>query len=162
MRYTVFSFVCLVLAGCSLLGLDGPEGRIVFGESIDGVHIGDSRKEVVQKLGEPDNILLGDFPGKGFIYKEGKHAGMSVTIYTEKGVKAVGIGSPYTGRTSDGIGIGSNREEVHQLVGPPDETHDNITGAVEMVDTYHYDDTFFVVSYIENKIVEIMMGTKTF
>ena len=88
------------------------EARIIFGESIDNVEIGDNATAVRGKLGEPDEILRGDFAGKIFSYTQGKYNGIQMMIHDddEKGVVIVSIFPPYSGTTREGIGIGTSRQ----------------------------------------------------
>jgi hypothetical protein len=152
----------MIWVGCSLLGFDTEEARIVFGDSIEGVHIGDSKEEVLKTLGEPDHMLRGDFPGVSLRYEQGKLAGMAVTIWTETGdgVKHVRVAAPYDGATGAGLGIGSPRSEVHEQIGQPDRTNRNTQGNIS--DTYAYDEMYFVVTYRRGRVVRISMGTHAF
>jgi hypothetical protein len=113
--------------GCSLLGLDGSDARIVLGENIEGVDFGDSKEEVIQKLGEPDYTQPADLAGERFSYNTDGNIALEFTVSTDP---AIGLGvigmqayPAYDGKTADGIGTGSSRSEVIEVLGQPDETH---------------------------------------
>jgi hypothetical protein len=139
------------MSGCSLLA-DGDDARVVFGESIDDVVIGDDTTRVVKKLGRPDGILIGDFPGVIYEYTSGRHAGLSLGIWTAEGVRGVQAASPYEGSTSSGIGIGTARTRLHQILGQPDYTTDNTAGGWR-VDQYRFEENRFVIRYSDDHTV---------
>ncbi len=123
--------------------------RIVFGETIDGILIGDDTTAVIEKAGIPDEIQRGDFAGVAFLYNEGDYAGLVVTIATEtednNGVQGVGAWPPYVGKSKEGIGLGSTRSEVIEQLGDPEDLGDVTQGS--KVDAYLFQDTFFLLSY---------------
>ena len=142
----------LVLAsGCSLFAADD-DARVVFGESIDDVVIGDDKTQVVEKLGSPDGIMMGDFPGYVYEYMSGRHAGLRVAIWTAEGVRSVQAASPYEGSTSRGIGIGTARTRVHQTIGQPDYTTDKTAGGWR-IDQYRFEANRFVVRYSDDEAI---------
>ena len=127
-------FICpLILSlwgiSCHDNGVDVPIfgiGIIVPGQSIDGVQLGDLRETVEAKLGEPD--AKGEAYGLyrswlHYTYLAGPHAGLSVQFFevdnTYGPVDALAIISPYSGKTKEGIGIGSSIESVHETFGKP-------------------------------------------
>ncbi len=74
MRNYLLISVLVLLSSCG--PVTSPEsdlngtGRIIFGQSIDGVELGDTASVVIEKLGEPDEIALGDFAGVTYYYYE--------------------------------------------------------------------------------------------
>ncbi|MEX2399239.1 MAG: hypothetical protein WD423_00610, partial [Rhodothermales bacterium] len=56
-------FAGLLLTGCPDFLTSEDDGRILPLKSIDGVRLGDSREQVEMRLGEPDAVAMGDFPG---------------------------------------------------------------------------------------------------
>lgn len=157
----LLAVVLPLLLGCpSLFEVsedDEPEeARIILGKSIDNVEIGDDSTTVTVKLGEPDEIALGDFAGYLFRYTRGTQNGISVTIHSEKGVQGVSVRSPYNGITEAGIGIGTLRETVVQVVGDPDFSaqlnHDRTK------ETYRYGSNSFSFVYSGGKIEAVGIG----
>jgi hypothetical protein len=110
------------------LGSQLNEGRIVWGKNIDGILIGDDSTTVIQKLGRPSGIGLGDFSGYIYEYYEGMFAGMSISISDDStlglgfGVFAVHLQAPYNGTTNEGIGIGTSREVAITSFGLPNKS----------------------------------------
>lgn len=77
----IFAVLTLALmCGCGLVD-GGNDARIVLGDNIDDVRIGDDTMAVIRKLGRPDHIAIGDFDGVIYQYTTGAHAGMSITIW---------------------------------------------------------------------------------
>jgi len=94
---------------------EGGPGIIVPGKSVGGIKFGDSRETVEAKLGKPDAGGIVDGLYRAWYsgdYLQGPHAGLSVyfvEIENRPGpVDALGISSPYNGKTKEGIGIGSS------------------------------------------------------
>lgn len=136
------------------------ETRIVFGLSIDSVEIGDSQLIVERKLGPPTSIILGDFAGFLYEYKEGEHAGIFVTISIDSlfggliGVLQVKVEAPYSGTTKDGVGIGTDRDVAKRFVGTP-------TSSSNDFDRYDFDRIMFGITYDQNKILSLIMERKS-
>ncbi len=153
----MLGLLLLLLGGCSLFSAsEDDEARIIFGVSIDNVEIGDHAKAVRGKLGEPDEIVLGDFAGKIFSYTQGKYNGIQMMIHDddEKGVLFVSIDPPYSGTTREGIGIGTSRSEVLEKFGQPASSE---KAAQSIGDTYFFDDVAFVIGYRDQAINTIML-----
>jgi len=151
-----------LLAGCNVINSDDQEqSRIILGESIDGVKIGDNTKTVIDKLGQPDEILMGDFAGYIYNYKNGIHAGLGVSILSEqgKGVSSIGISKPYSGKTISGIGIGSSRENVIQLLGKPTQSGEGAEKG-NTIDFYYYEKNKLRFVYSINEIEFIGLSLK--
>lgn len=124
-RATFAVFIFALTCGCGLVD-SGEDARIVLDDNIDDVQIGDDTTAVIRKLGRPDHIGLGDFAGVIYEYTTGAHAGMSVGIWyvAPKGARAIGVSAPYSGTTTHGIGVGTERSRVVRLLGVPDSTND--------------------------------------
>ncbi len=128
--------------------------RIIIGESIDGVRIGDDSATVVQKLGTPSSIIAPRFQGWTLGYDNGTHAGMGLLIRdigrsSRMGVASVTVISPYTGKTSDGIGIGVNQALVLSRLGNPIDTLPTMSG---LLVRYVYGITDFQVGYTNDTV----------
>jgi hypothetical protein len=145
-------FFCFALVGCS--GGVEPDplfGRIIVNKSIDGVEMGDDTTTVIQKLGHPSFIGYGDFPGVAFQYSEGVHAGLSLVIFdpfaTPNGVTSISVLEPYQGRTSNGVGLGMDRNSVLARLGSPTDSSRTDAG---QVNRYVFDKVVFHVWYTGN------------
>jgi hypothetical protein len=96
---------------------------IVWGESIEGVRIGDSMETVVSKLGPPEQYGQGDGDVMYLIY----HRGLIVSIYQPlditSSIKLLLFGKGgYEGTTNEGIGMGTHRDETLRKLGIPNKT----------------------------------------
>lgn len=107
------------------------EPRIILGESIEGIHIGNDTTAVIKKLGRPDWIGLGDFDGFTYDYDNKKYPGvpnLTITFYNkiyglipaEYFVSGITAHSVYTGKSKEGIGIGTKKEFVKRILGEPE------------------------------------------
>ncbi len=158
---TVVSFI-LLIAGCGVNDLNEQgKFRIVIGESIDFVKVGDGGNVVISKLGQPDEIAMGDFAGYMYIYKKGFHSGITVTINSEQGekVSAISIYAPYSGRTKEGLGIGSKHDDVIKILGEPAQSIE-LASIGNIMDYYYIGDNKFSVSYSDNIVESIVLSEK--
>ena len=152
----------LVWAGCSLFDTNGsaddPEPRIVFGESLEGLRIGDDSTTVVETLGAPDGIAYDDFNGETYVYSEGEWAHIEVTISRDArlglGVFDIRVSAPYDGRTAGGTGIGIPRGEAVAELGEPDTVLERSTGTLEI---YLFESNIFKIDYREGMVFSIHM-----
>jgi hypothetical protein len=135
---------------------DPEEARIILEKSIDNVEIGDDSTTVIVKLGEPDEIALGDYAGYLLIYTRGTHNGITVTLHSEKGVQGVSARSPYNGFTETGIGIGTPRETVVQALGDPGFSAQLNNDRTK--ETYRYGPNSFSFVYREGKTEAVGLG----
>ena len=160
-RAALCGLAFLQFSGCSKGVEPADEARIVLRESVDGVKFGDSEQTVVQKLGQPDDIAQGDFPGVTYEYNTGKYATMHVTIYSpgvlHSGVVYISVQSPYPGATKDGIGIGSPRESVRQILGQPDSHGESVDTTW---DRYEDDAHVLLVNYRGEVVESLMLGVR--
>ena len=132
------------------------EARIKWEVSIDEIAIGDNLSKVLDTLGEPDEIALGDFYGDSYIYKSGVHNGLIVAINNipnrEKNVVQIRVKYPYAGMTGDSLGIGSNIESLHLSVGTSDSTF-------VRTDIWYYPNSkWMAISDEEDKITDIVVN----
>ena len=159
----------MLLWGCDSGESDPPEGppmedpRIVFGGTIDGIGIGDDTTAVIAKLGRPNFIGRGDFPGVQLEYNKGEHAGLLISIVTEgdgpRGTSLVTILESYVGRSEEGIGVGSLRDEVIGHLGVPDSG--GAGGGRSRIDGYNFENVWFNFYYpdsLDAKVETINMG----
>jgi hypothetical protein len=157
---------CLIVATTFFLNCTNAESpiesepespRIILGESIEGVSIGDDSLSVIARLGRPTTILEGDFNGHIFVYDKGKHALTYVSISREPalgfGVISVRVEPPYQGITKDGIGIGSEHNFVISKIGQPDK----ISEGASIVDKYFYQKNNFGFVYYNERVHSIIM-----
>jgi len=160
----VVATLLLFAIACNDLGIPlEPEplvARIVFGEHIEGVRIGDDSATVVRKLGMPTVIGGDDFAGGIFYYAENTKynlmfVGVSKDTALGLGVIFVWAEPPYRGTTKDGVGIGTPREIAIESLGRPDTTTSAPGGGI--VDGYHYEKNAFGIEYRDNKIYWISM-----
>jgi hypothetical protein len=129
--------MCLVLLNCSQTNQPEDEkdetGIIVPGISMDGVKIGDTEETVIAKLGNPDVYGYADGAHRAwrtYDYIEGPHAGLTFYFIADSGgygpVDMILAGTsysseiPYSGKTQEGIGLGSTLKDVHNAYGLPD------------------------------------------
>ena len=133
--------------------------RIILGESIEGVSIGDDSLSVITKLGQPTNIAIGDFAGYILIFSEGKHALTQVVISTDPalglGVTSVSVKPPYQGITEDSIGLGSEHSFVISKIGEPNR----VFGDNSSSDAYYYEKNDFIFYYDNERVHAIGMVT---
>lgn len=130
------------------------EARIVIDESIDGVRIGDDSLAVVQKLGPPSSIVAPRSRGWALGYDSGTHAGMGLLISnygrsSQLLVTSMSVSPPYTGKTSDGIGIGVDQAFVVSRLGNPTDTLPTMSG---LLVRYAYSSTNFEVGYTNDTV----------
>jgi hypothetical protein len=67
--------------------------------------------------------------GHGFKYLDGQYTGLTVLFNDSKSgipVYSISVESPYSGKTKEGIGIGSSLNFVRSVFGPPDKINANI------------------------------------
>lgn len=109
---------------------EGGVGIIVPGKSIEGVNLGDSWEVVEQKIGNPTMGGIADGNYRSWIaanYMEGPHAGLSIyyinNSYDSRGpVDLITASAPYSGKTKEGIEIGSSLNNVRKAYGNPKNT----------------------------------------
>ena len=77
---------------------------------------------------------------------------MGSTSDNDEGVQGVSVKSPYDGVTDKGIGIGTSRETVIQLIGEP-----NYINETTHAETYLYEQVNFKLFYGNAQINTIMM-----
>ncbi len=173
----LLSSALLIWAGCNLLNVDQEStpsprgnGRIVFGESIENVKIGDDTTAVINKLGRPDHVGTGDFPGSIFEYvyplvdSKGYRDSLEVTIIItkevrweqSKGVQGLKVSGSYSGETRNGVGLGVSRESALVLLGEPDRSSKDDDDQI-VYDNYYFEENAFSLKYIEGKLQVIWM-----
>jgi hypothetical protein len=153
-KYITILFVISFLISCDQgVEPDPLLGRIIISESIDGVKIGDNTSTVILKLGPPTAISYPDFPGEIYEYSDGMHATMYVAIYaaseTPSGVFSISVISPFNGKTSEGVGLGMDRNSVLAKIGNPTESPPTDNG---QLDRYIFEKVHFELFY-ENGVV---------
>ena len=135
------------------------DSKIILGESIEGVIIGDDSATVIKKLGVPTYIQEGDFNGIIFRYMNGPLSNTFITISYDSlfgfGTISVSLEGPYKGTTRDGIGMNSDRELVVKTIGASDTTEGE---QPYITDIYFYPRSTFVFGYDNMHVQRIFMG----
>ncbi|NLT50678.1 MAG: T9SS type A sorting domain-containing protein [Ignavibacteria bacterium] len=113
------------IEGDTTLNFKVEEAKIIFGQSIEGIKLGDDSATVIDKLGLPEQIQTGDFGGFIFIYLLPDSSNrIKVTFMEEYDSRVTAITvHEYKGKTKDGIGIGSYRNDVLKIMGTPSSTY---------------------------------------
>jgi outer membrane protein assembly factor BamE (lipoprotein component of BamABCDE complex) len=134
-KHIVATVVVLALSNASCHHATEPdpdEGRIVINQSIDGLQFGDDTLTVIRKLGPPNRSWSNGPGGVGFWYDQGPHATMYISISLDPtwryGVQYIDITSPYVGKTSTGIALGSKRYDVWSKLGKPGSSEEYTLG----------------------------------
>ena len=140
-----------LISVCLKSPLESELGRIIPFESIDGVNLGDTMNTVEKKLGTHDGEFRWDGiygGGKGYEYNEGFYAGLEVCFMGDDYVEGLFVREPYSGRTKEGIGIGSYFALLHDVYGMPNESSPNH-------EIYYYNDRLFYIHY-ENSFIKLV------
>lgn len=166
MRWCVLAIIavsCAAQISCDNGVAPNDNDRIVLYESVDGVRIGDDAAMVIRKLGQPSSVVQGDFPGVRFEYHDGVHATMNIVIYDPtaipSGVVSLAVFAPYSGKTEEGIGIGSTHQEVLEGLGEP-SVHHQSTDSTSW-DDYNNVKYLFIFGYVDNRVKSIQFGLRT-
>ena len=128
----------LVAVGGAVAACDGggavvqPTPRVAWEGRVDGVRLGDARSDVLRLLGPPRSRTFDEVVGClpfGDYYVDGESAGLAVHYArTERDSFVVAMfelrrnafveSGRYTGRSAEGIGLGSTRRDVEAVFGP--------------------------------------------
>lgn len=136
------SFENVVVNGDTTINFDVEKARIILGESIEGIKIGDDSLDVVNKLGMPDWIDYGDFEGYIFVYKLNREqVSLLVSIFKNHPLNPSGTivlfieaTESYTGKTKEGAGMHLLKNEIRNLIGEPTVSFEDSNGT----DDYYY------------------------
>lgn len=136
------SFADIVVNGDTTLNFDVEKARIILGESIEGIKMGDDSLDVVNKLGMPDWIDYGDFDGYIFVYKLNREqVSLLVSIFKNHPLNPSGtivlfieVTESYTGKTKEGAGMNLLKSEIRNLIGDPTASFEDSNGT----DDYYY------------------------
>ena len=156
--------VSTLLPGCQDMG-EAPVGIVVPGLSVEGIRLGDSRETVERILGKPygGGIADGRFRAWGVsTYREGTEERLSIYfIETAKGfgpVDAISAGPAYTGKTREGIGIGSLLTQVRAAYGRPDTSLLPPGEPTRIVDLYCLNSHRFEIHYLDGVVSGFSIG----
>ncbi|OGU29976.1 MAG: hypothetical protein A2057_03020 [Ignavibacteria bacterium GWA2_35_9] len=108
------------------LNYEVEKARILIGQSIDDVKLGDDSLTVIISFGEPDEIWVGDFDGYFYEYlNQDKTLKLRISFMpsSDPKVTVITICKGYDGKTKDGIGVGIHRDSVLKLLGTPFYTY---------------------------------------
>lgn len=129
---------------------------IVWGESIEGVRIGDDSLTVIQKLGEPTWISIETPESRFFVYQDDRSNQKEILLLIGYGVFSYQIVGASRLMTSEGIGVGTPREELLRKFGKPaySENGDMIS------DSYHFGHLFFWIQYsiVDEQVIVFRIG----
>ncbi|NWF88203.1 MAG: hypothetical protein HXY50_01940 [Ignavibacteriaceae bacterium] len=152
-------FAAILLTGCEeIITEGGIEPTINFQEgTIEGVKTGDDTTTVIQKLGRPDWIGIGDLDGFTYNYENSKIPGITIikVVFMNKSIEttspdfrviSIWAQNSYDGKSIEGIGIGTKRIDVKYLLGTPKNTIDDL-------DVYE-----FSISSTKTKIISLYYG----
>jgi hypothetical protein len=92
------------------------------GRALAGVRLGTTRDELSTQLGTPKQTIGPDRNGRTALSFPG---GFSVVCDSNAVVVSVQAGKLFQGRTKEGIGIGSTKEDVVRVFGQPERTAPN-------------------------------------
>jgi outer membrane protein assembly factor BamE (lipoprotein component of BamABCDE complex) len=136
--------ICVSFFSLSCQDFGAPPPRIIPGVSIDGIHLGYTREQVERALGMPTTSGWGDGIDRGWriygYYDRTVPNASAFTVWfletpqTEWGpVDMVSVGAGYSGKTKEGLGIGSHRMEVQRILGLPTKSvlGDTLNAAVD-------------------------------
>lgn len=143
---------------------EGGVGIILPGIGIEGIALGNSEETVAQKLGKPSAKGWADGLYRGwrtYAYWEGQHAGLEI-YFIDNGdsygpADVLTVLSPYGGKTSEGIGLGSSLETVHQKYGKPKHT---LTQPTQhwIADFYCFNGKKLEVHYVDSLVSTMSIG----
>jgi len=151
---------------------EGGPGIIVPGVGMEGVKLGDSKETVEAKLGSHSSncgYVDGTFRSwLGCEYLNGPHGGLSI-LFLENDDGSFGpvdnistttySGTPYSGKTKEGIGVGSRLAMVRQAYGLPDTTLQNISWPNGyIVDRYCIGNKQLEIAYQDSVIFGLNIG----
>ena len=160
-KHIVLIVVVLALSNLSCHHATEPdpdEGRIVINQSIDGIQFGDDTLTVIRKLGPPNRSYANGPEHVGFWYVQGPHATMFISINlnptSHSGVEYIDITSPYAGKTSTGIALGSKRDEAWSKLGKPGSSEEYTLG---WRDWYYSGTNQTLVEYQNDVLTRIRM-----
>lgn len=156
--------LCLIaiIAACSNPTESCEDPLIVWGQSIAGIKLGDDSLTVIKKIGKPTHSWEADIDGSLLVYGEGsKYNHMEILVVKSGalhlGVNVIGVYSPYSGKTKDGIGIGVTRNKSIEILGQPNRSETGPGGIDNIIDIYLFDKTGFGLEYRNNVVYRISM-----
>ena len=167
-KLSVCLAIVFTISSCQDMGFQVPEeggvGIIVPGKSIEGISLGESKEDVEQQLGEPSakGWTFGVYRGwRFFQYREGLHAGLSIE-FIDYGpsygpVDLLSALSPYSGKTKEGIGLGSALIFVRQTYGIPRNTLSK-PERNWIADFYCFDGKKLEIHYLDSIVTTISTG----
>lgn len=148
----------LLLAGCSLYSSEPDEAaRIIAGRSIEGIVVGDDSAAVVHRLGAPASVLTDAYGQTTLRYTQGEHAGLDVVLARDSSgsrVHRVSVRAPYEGRSKEGVGVGTERDQVLDAWSEPERANDLDS---LRYDLYFYDSVFVGVETRGGAVTQIDM-----
>ena len=163
----------LSLLMVSLLALVGCAKKADENESLDeilieplvgvgSVQFGMSKDEIIEHFGRPDKIQaegtkLNYVSSKGLVFTVDSELGLQmIQCWSDNWPTALPFAvKTFTGRTKEGIGIGSAQEQIVAAYGPPDRTStDSNKGIIQALE---YDKLRIKFSLWQDKIISITL-----
>ena len=92
------------------------------GSGLGGVRLGMTTEELRSQLGPPRQTIGPDRNGRSALAYPG---GFTAVSDSNSLIVAVQAGTNFTGRTREGLGIGSSKADVIRVLGNPDKTEEN-------------------------------------
>lgn len=132
----------LIFSTCTDMGVPPePPPGIILGESIEGIHLGYTAAQVVEKLGPPVTTGWASGADRGwrtFYWGALEDGSTPLTVFFigwtdehEGPVDLIVVRKGYRGKSEEGLGIGSRRQNVLQVLGPPQK----IAGPIDSIGT---------------------------
>ena len=173
--FVVLSIILLFVLcyGCKDTIVESEEvGKINFQEgTIENIKTDDDTTAVLKILGEPDWIGLGDIDGFSFCYEAKLFPGREelIVFFVNKNygkrpgdyrVTGISVMNGYSGKSKEGIGIGSSKADVFKAIGLPSAVYE--FGENYLFERNDKKTNYVIITYDENlKVRGIVMDTRT-
>lgn len=166
----LLTFICY---GCKDTIVESEEvGKINFqGGTIESIKTDDDTTAVLKLLGKPDWIGLGDIDGFSFCYEAKLLPGHEelIVFFVNKNygkkpgdyrVTSISVMNGYSGKSKEGIGIGSTKADVVKAIGLPSAVYEY--GENYLFERNDKKTNYVIITYDENlKVRGIVMDTRT-
>ena len=138
------------------------------GVGVDGVRFGDTHEEIRERLGisQAEGSATGPYGSRLVYYATETSDGLSILLYPEEKDSKYDkdfftadyfrAEAPYEGETPEGIGLGSEMEEVLRAYGQPVATQGDSTGFQSLV--YCFGDKELSIGVEHGRVTMMGMG----
>lgn len=157
----------LALVSCSKKAEEGEAVEELIVEPLVGigpVQFGMSKDEIIEHFGQPDKLTaraegtkLNYVASKGLGFEVDSALGLQkIQCWSENWPTELPFSvATFTGRTKEGIGIGSTQEQIIAAYGEPDRTStDSNKGVIQVL---HYDKLRSSFSIWQNKLISMTL-----